>query len=755
MDDPICASCGRGLSLEEIERGSFKQLGGRVYCVECVGKMRRVGPTVCPQCGNHDTPLYNGKTYVCRKCGADLSRKAAPAKTKRPAATARARKPMKKCPYCAATIPAETLKCRYCGSLLTREARDLEVSSAQNLRLRFWLGSLLTASLFLFVLLVYVLVQRPSPTARPMATTPPASAKPQTSREADPLTKEVVALRRELAALKAQQARAPRVARPAAPRTRTRPATTRPKKPPRTRPAPKPTPAKPRVTKPTPLRPAVPKPAVVKPTPKPTPPKPAASAKPTEADRAAAAYPAFAARLAKLKAQRDYGAAVAACRQFLALHLDTPSGAKATAAQNAVRSAIEKVRTDHITRFQAALKKNDLKAARAVAADLDRYKAPEIAEDRTRMLAELKATTRKPARDQAKYLTQWKVPPNVGRLLTELRRHDDANARSRAAKQLGRLGHSAAIMGLMRAANDPDWYVAMSVIDALAAIGDPIALPTVAHRTKASFPGTYHRAAIACRTLAQADKKKYAEAWKLVDTKAVAREAMEALTLISKEESNVTSRFRIALIDTLAFLDAKNAVPAIRAVLKTKDKAVRAAANAAIAKLTGVPTPKPPAKPKTVAKPKPTLPKPATPKKPAPAKTIVAPKPVLPTPAAAPEPAPPTPAKPEPAPTVKATKPAPVVKPQPKEPAPKHSIPPGALSGKVTPMADGKSLAIRLPSKHGLNKGDKIELARNGKPMCIVQVVQVDATRVVGNVVKQIDKSPPSAGTGITITLAK
>ena len=70
-------------------------------------------------------------------------------------------------------------------------------------------------------------------------------------------------------------------------------------------------------------------------------------------------------------------------------------------------------------------------------------------------------------------------------------------------------------------------------------------------------------------------------------------------------------------------------------------------------------------------------------------------------------------------------------------------------------MADGKSLAIRLPSKHGLNKGDKIELARNGKPMCIVQVVQVDATRVVGNVVKQIDKSPPSAGTGITITLAK
>ena len=72
MEDMVCSSCHKGLSLEEIERGSFKHLGGRVYCAECVAKMRRVGPTLCPQCGVQDTPLYNGQEMSSRAvdCGA-------------------------------------------------------------------------------------------------------------------------------------------------------------------------------------------------------------------------------------------------------------------------------------------------------------------------------------------------------------------------------------------------------------------------------------------------------------------------------------------------------------------------------------------------------------------------------------------------------------------------------------------------------------------------------------------------------------
>ena len=168
MDNPSCASCRKGLSLEEIERGGFQHIGGRLYCAECVAKMRRKGPTRCPVCQTVDTPLYTGTTYVCRKCGADLTQKpaTAPAKT-RAAATESAesprKKPTKQCPYCGGVLAAQALRCRYCGSALTREAHDLGATARQNLRLRFWLGCLLGASVLLLVFLVYALTRKAEP----------------------------------------------------------------------------------------------------------------------------------------------------------------------------------------------------------------------------------------------------------------------------------------------------------------------------------------------------------------------------------------------------------------------------------------------------------------------------------------------------------------------------------------------------------------------------------------------------------------
>jgi len=640
MVDQVCTSCRKGLSLEEIERGNFRHLAGRLYCAECVAKMRRVGPTLCAKCGTRDTPLYNGRTYLCRKCGAELPRAGQAAKPK-PQASSRTKRPMKKCPYCGAVLPNEALKCRYCGSLLTREARDLEAVVRQNSQLRFWLGCFITASAFLLVFLIYGLFGKPRAQERQQtsrtAAAGAASAKARRQSPIKALAGKLDAVQQELALLKAKQERAevaplergrvealsrqisalrqefsllrlahkrgvspppvkpelPRPAPPKSPKKSAPPPAKRPKAPPKPKSLhtpPVPTSVEPRITTPPPPEPQKRKttsagaqePKVAAKTPEP----PKAKG-PTPAELAAAAYPAFAAKLKELRANRRYGEGFVACRQFLGNHLGTPAGERAAAQRKALRAELERVRDDHIRRFRQALDKGDEQAARRVVADLLRYDAPEIREDRERMLAEIKAAQEKPARDEANYLAQWETPADVKHLLRKLKNRDDVTERSNAAQQLARLGRRAALRGLIEALHDTDFYVVMCVIQALVDIGDPIALPYLVRLTKASFPGTYDPAAQACRSLAKAARDKYADAWKLIDTKKVGREIAEALMLPGKEESAVTSRFQIALVGTLALLDAKDAVPAIRSVLKSKDPAVRQAAAHAIKKLTG------------------------------------------------------------------------------------------------------------------------------------------------------------------------
>jgi len=687
VDNPICVSCHKGLSLEDIERGNFRHIGGRLYCAQCVARMRRAGPVECPECGTTDIPLYTGKGYVCRKCGASVKPRPAantapPDSPRAPAARPDARRqprlPTKRCPFCGATIPADALRCRYCGSSLTREARDLEAFSRHNSQLRFWVGCLLSASVFLAFFLIYVLATRT--TARPR--TQAASATPATAARPAPdaaalaaLRAELRTLRQQLAALKTAQKRTAPQARPAASRpvrpgipstmpealkpppprpAAKKPAAKAPAAPAKTQPAAKVT-AQPRKTQPTPKATAQPKPPKTKPTttkaPQPPQPKTKADER-TAAQLAAAAYPIFKMELDKLKAARRIGDALTLCRQFLAAHLDTPPAKKVQATQQALRQELERVRDDHARRFKQSLDKRDIAAARKVLAELTRYHAPEIREDRDRMLEALKALEHKPVLDVAKYLAQWETPANVARLLKDLKTKKDWTVRSRAAKELGRIGHRAAIKGLTEALKDQEWYVKASAIGALADIGDPIALPYISPLTKASFPTIYDPAARACRKLAAAPRDKFADAWKLIHTDTVAAELADALKVQDKEESPVTSRYQIALFETLAMLGAKDAAPVIRAVFeKTKDPAVRKAAADAIKKLTGknlLPTPPPPKpKPKPAPKPQPKpAPKPQPKPKPKPESQPKAePKP-KPKPKPQPAPKPPTPPKP-------------------------------------------------------------------------------------------------------------
>jgi len=608
VEDMVCASCHKGLSLEEIERGSFKHLGGRVYCADCVAKMRRVGPTVCSQCGVQDTPLYNGKTYVCRKCGAEVGRKeqataakAAPAKT--------IRKPVKKCPYCGALLAAEALKCRYCSSLLTREAHELDRVGGQNSRLRFWVGCLLSATAFLLIFLVYVLTRGPAETP-PAAVTapqpPPAPTIDKATHEADQerikeLSRQIELMQKRLAFLEAERVALREQPVPPIPRTPARePSITKAVEPPPKAPvAPEPVKEAAKAVA------APPKEATKAPpdvTPSPTPPSPPPTkmaanppskavepvkATPAEVAAAAAAYPALEAKLKDLKANRRYGEAIAACRLYLAAHAGTPQGDRVQADQSALRADLERIIDDHVRRFREAMGKGDPEAARRALAGLVAYEAPEARDARDHMLAQLKEAGQRTSGDEAKYLAQWEAPPNVARLLGDLKTEKEWEQRAHAAKELDRLRHRAALGGLIDALKDPEWYVVTRAAEALANIGDPIALPHIAPLAQAPHPAISDTAAKACRTLAGASRETQADAWKLVDTKKVAAGLAEALKVSGKDESKVISRYQIYLVDALASLGVKETAPVIRSILESKDPDVRKAAGLALKKLTG------------------------------------------------------------------------------------------------------------------------------------------------------------------------
>jgi len=583
VDNPVCVACGRGLSLEEIERGAFKHLAGRLYCAGCVEAMRTSRPPVqCPNCGAIERPLEVGGKVLCGECGAELRERPRPTprEAKPPARPTRA---AKRCPYCGAVLPAEALRCRYCGSPLTREARDLAVSAQQNSRLRFWLGCLLSACVFLFAFLLYVVATRPAGHTSGRQPTPSGPAgQEELVRQ---LREELASVRRELSSLRARPtpekvSTAP-PPRPPAPR-RPQPPTPRPA----TRLAARPEPTPPR----RPERPSS-KTVAVRPRPKtsakPTPQPPPKPKGPSPAELAQKAYGRFKAQFERLRGARKFDEAVALARRFVAAYLGTPAAKKAQADQQGLRQEIERIRDDRAGRFRKALDAGDLDAAKRVVAELKLYEAPEIRRDVQQMLAAIEAAEQEPARRMAMYLDQWETPPHVARLLKQLKSEKDWTRRSQAIQELARIGHRSALRGLIEALRDPEWYVRVRAMDALAEIGDPIALSYLVPLTKSSFPVIYDPAARAVRSLAGAPREKYAEAWRLVDPAKVSERLSEALRLPGKEVSAVTTRYQVALIESLALLGEKSSAKTLEPLTKSNDPVVSKAAALAIEKLTG------------------------------------------------------------------------------------------------------------------------------------------------------------------------
>jgi HEAT repeat protein len=68
------------------------------------------------------------------------------------------------------------------------------------------------------------------------------------------------------------------------------------------------------------------------------------------------------------------------------------------------------------------------------------------------------------------------IGPLIGRMRD---RQEDRDVRSRAAEALGRLGAAEAVDVLIVALNDTVWHIRLHAVQALATIGDPVAVPSL------------------------------------------------------------------------------------------------------------------------------------------------------------------------------------------------------------------------------------------------------------------------------------
>ncbi|MBI2195077.1 MAG: HEAT repeat domain-containing protein [Planctomycetes bacterium] len=103
--------------------------------MNCLIGAKHINRVTCPRCDHYDAPLFDGKVYLCRKCGADLGMteqelpvKAAPPK---PAESSSPAGPQRKCPYCAEVIPLEALVCSHCSSPLRGSSAHAAIPEAR------------------------------------------------------------------------------------------------------------------------------------------------------------------------------------------------------------------------------------------------------------------------------------------------------------------------------------------------------------------------------------------------------------------------------------------------------------------------------------------------------------------------------------------------------------------------------------------------------------------------------------------------
>ena len=141
-----CSSCGAVIAPEDVREGHARQVGGEMLCASCVDAHTKAEAIKCRKCGAHEPPMFDGKNYLCRVCGAALKNE------KRVAAVGGegGKVPVQLCPYCNEVVGLGARRCAACGARLIGSLRP-----SGQLQLREYLiGAAAAAAIFVVAILM-------------------------------------------------------------------------------------------------------------------------------------------------------------------------------------------------------------------------------------------------------------------------------------------------------------------------------------------------------------------------------------------------------------------------------------------------------------------------------------------------------------------------------------------------------------------------------------------------------------------------
>jgi len=152
-DEPLrCSSCGTPIPPEDVAEGRTRAVNGKVICFSCAEALARQEAVECKECGHVEPPLFDGKNYLCRHCGAVVKQG-----RRVEAAEKAARRADAECPYCKAPVPAGARLCPSCGARLIGSMRP-----GGSPRGPYLVGAGISAGIFALAMVLTAILTRPA-----------------------------------------------------------------------------------------------------------------------------------------------------------------------------------------------------------------------------------------------------------------------------------------------------------------------------------------------------------------------------------------------------------------------------------------------------------------------------------------------------------------------------------------------------------------------------------------------------------------